>query len=615
MNIFKLRNVVLAAAIASSLAACGGGGGVGGGFFGLVADGYVSGADVYLDVNDTGDCAVARAAGVKVKTDANGKFTFAGQRGHMVCVKGGTDLSTGKTLVGELKAPAPAAGGTSLVTPLTTLVVAKVKADKDAGITTTPAAAATTIATNLGLSGIDLLSADPVALVTTKPKLTQTTAAVQTMLVQASNSVVTSATGLAPTVSQTDAMFDSAVAGLSKAVAASAVVDMTTATAAAVQTLVNTAIQNTVADAQIPANNAAIVAATLAAGSPMTAISMTSLAPASVADVAATEVANLTQSVAAQPAANLATTGGAANFAAHVTQVVADFVNYISQQAGILTTAVANLNLASTTPINFANIGANIATLAPASGVVSTASATAATNSINADANSVYAAASSVMSASAVAAVIQGVTAPPTLDLSLPKVNNVAVNTGTTPYSVTVTGPLTNAAMTVTPIPATMTLPATASAGFNVTEVGGNRVLALVIDQVNVTNTSGTIGVTVPAGAKLYAYGKNTAGTTFSAVLANAASNVFTSTGGTVTVNWTNALTALAGQSGFANLSLVTGTFDVGVGLSGNMPLTKATVTVTSPADPVSFVVPDTAAFPNGGVFSGLGASIRVTVQ
>lgn len=624
MNTFKLRNAVLVAAIASSLAACGGGdtpaAAAAAPFTGIVADGYVSGATVTLDTNDNGVCSDDTTT---VQTGVNGDFSFTGQGPHMTCVTGGTDLATGQTLVGELRAPAPAAGTAALITPLTTLVVAQVQADKAAGVITTPAAAAATIATNLGLTGTDLLTANPV---TASNNLTQTTAAVQTLLVQAAKSVVTSATGAAPTDAQTKSMYHSAAVGLAKAVRASAAVDMTTATAATVQTLVNTAIQNTVTaakeslasvstDATVVASKAELVAAFTAPAN------ITALAPASVAAVAATTVASLTQDIATAPATSLAsTTGLAGDVAATIAQASMNFVGTVQTIAVMLTEAVSTAlgGTATTAPNAFTTIGQDVLDAIPASGVaadITTLNATIA--SAVAEANTAASGVISTLPAVEISAIV----------LTHPMVNGVMVNPTTN--SVTVTGPLTSATISAS-ISGTPTLPATTTAGIGATEVGGgNRVLKLLIDQVQVIcgtvsapttpttcSTSSVITVTVPATAKLYAYGKNSAGTEYSAVLTNVASNVLTSSNGLVSVDWSAALTALQAQSGFANLSLVTGTFDVGVGLS-NVPLNK--YPAGTPADPISGYVPaayaTAAGFPNGGVFSGQGAAIRVTVQ
>jgi hypothetical protein len=143
--------------------------------------------------------------------------------------------------------------------------------------------------------------------------------------------------------------------------------------------------------------------------------------------------------------------------------------------------------------------------------------------------------------------------------------------------------------------------------------VGGGRELWLFIDKINVANNNGTIAVTIPASAKLYAYGKNGAGTTFRAVLVNAAANVLASNNNVITVDWTAAMDALAAQPGFATLSVARGTFDVMVAMNG-APLYMNNASVISRASSMATSAPVAAGFPNGGKFSGKGFTIRVTV-
>jgi len=308
MKVYKLRNAALVAAMSCLLTACPGNGS-GGGVASVVAptghvvDGSVKAATVLFDLNDDGICGGALAANApenlaanQTTTDASGNFTYpAGIAAtHIVCAIGGTDISTGATLVGTLKAPA----GSTQVTPLTTLVQAVIDA-APAGSKPTAAAAATTIATNLGLgTTINLLTADPVALAATTPKLAQSTTAVQTLLVQAANNVAAAATGAAPTAAQTTALYSSAIAGVAKAVAAQVTpVDLTintTAGTTAATSLITSAISNTVAAVQSNTTAATAVGGNIA-----------TLAPANVAAAAAANVTSVTQTVAVVPAATL----------------------------------------------------------------------------------------------------------------------------------------------------------------------------------------------------------------------------------------------------------------------------------------------------------------------
>jgi Bacterial Ig-like domain/Putative flagellar system-associated repeat len=126
---------------------------------GVLADGYVRGASVYIDTNgsgtvDAGDFYV----GV---TDAFGNFFIpsnAPTTGAIMAI-GGFNTDTGVANTLPLKAPA----GSTTINPLTTLVQAVIDASQ--GVTTAAEASAT-IATNLGLTipqGQSLTSYDPIA--------------------------------------------------------------------------------------------------------------------------------------------------------------------------------------------------------------------------------------------------------------------------------------------------------------------------------------------------------------------------------------------------------------------------------------------------------------------
>ena len=122
---------------------------------GVVADGYVRGATVYIDTDNNGVGDVLLGT-----TDASGNFFIpAGAPTGAIIATGGVNIDTGVVNTVALKAPA----GSSTINPLTTLVQAVVQAS---GGTSTAADAAATVASSLGLtlsSGQSLLSYDPIA--------------------------------------------------------------------------------------------------------------------------------------------------------------------------------------------------------------------------------------------------------------------------------------------------------------------------------------------------------------------------------------------------------------------------------------------------------------------
>ena len=118
-------------------------------FAGRAIDGYVAGATVFADADMDGELDAGEATAT---TDLNGNFTLVDATGPLVMF-GGTDISTGLAFTGVLRAPA----GSTVVTPLTTLVAALVDAGQSVGEATANVKNALGIATS-----IDLLHLDPV---------------------------------------------------------------------------------------------------------------------------------------------------------------------------------------------------------------------------------------------------------------------------------------------------------------------------------------------------------------------------------------------------------------------------------------------------------------------
>ena len=110
---------------------------------GVAVDGYLSAATATCDTNGDG---LASAGEVSVTTTAVGKYTFPDGCNSVVIVTGGIDIDTLAEFKGVLKAPA----GSTVATPLTTLLVAGM----------TPAQ----VKSSLGLAdSVDLQTLDPAA--------------------------------------------------------------------------------------------------------------------------------------------------------------------------------------------------------------------------------------------------------------------------------------------------------------------------------------------------------------------------------------------------------------------------------------------------------------------
>lgn len=118
---------------------------------GIVQDGYISDATVFVDLNGDGIHTPGEAS---VTTDAQGNFTLPAGAFGKIIVTGGTDVLTGLSFNGTFTAPA----GSTVANPLTTLVNKLVEQGQ------TPAAANRVVTTALGLStSVNLATFDPIA--------------------------------------------------------------------------------------------------------------------------------------------------------------------------------------------------------------------------------------------------------------------------------------------------------------------------------------------------------------------------------------------------------------------------------------------------------------------
>ncbi|MBT6038219.1 MAG: hypothetical protein HOH17_03050, partial [Halieaceae bacterium] len=156
-----------AAAVGGGLAVAGmaGGGGSDGGSAsapaasGSVVDGYIVDATVFQDTNGNG---IFDAGEPNTTTDAQGGFEITldpANPGAKLISYGGTDSSTGQSFAGTMTAPA----GSSVITPLTTLVQSLVEKSAADGELISVEDANAQLAKALGLDGEDLTQLDPVA--------------------------------------------------------------------------------------------------------------------------------------------------------------------------------------------------------------------------------------------------------------------------------------------------------------------------------------------------------------------------------------------------------------------------------------------------------------------
>ncbi|QWD61817.1 VCBS domain-containing protein, partial [Polynucleobacter sp. MWH-UH25E] len=178
-------------------------------YSGHVEDGYIAGATVFADANNDGILNNGEAFAI---TDATGGFTLVGGTGNLV-MTGGIDITTGLAN----KITMSAVGGSSVVTPLTTLINNLV-ANNDLGLTAQDASAL--LAKQLGLSAsIDLSTYDPVTAALTgdanAAKIFAAAVQVENTIVQAA-ALVGTATG-ANTADTANALFSSFANALASA--------------------------------------------------------------------------------------------------------------------------------------------------------------------------------------------------------------------------------------------------------------------------------------------------------------------------------------------------------------------------------------------------------------
>ena len=124
---------------------------------GIVADGYVSGAHIFIDPGNG-----APLIDTGVVTDANGMFILPSNVHGSIVATGGINIDTGLANTMVLKAPE----GSSVINPLTTLVQVFMAANPGANSTD----ASATIVAALGLApGTDLTTYDPLAALAVNP--------------------------------------------------------------------------------------------------------------------------------------------------------------------------------------------------------------------------------------------------------------------------------------------------------------------------------------------------------------------------------------------------------------------------------------------------------------
>ncbi|MGT2504177.1 VCBS domain-containing protein [Bradyrhizobium guangxiense] len=198
---------------------------------GQLLDGYIAGATVFADADNDG---VLDADEAHTTTNADGSFSLVGGTGTLVSI-GGTDLSTGLAITGVLKAPA----GSTVITPLTTLITALVDSTAHDPTPLSAADAESAVKTAFGLgAAIDLKTFDPVEAVVNGTDPTAIAAA--TKVLSAAIQVQSTITQVSSVGGSTDAV----VAAIADVIIAAPATPLDLSAASTVSAVVTGAIAN-----------------------------------------------------------------------------------------------------------------------------------------------------------------------------------------------------------------------------------------------------------------------------------------------------------------------------------------------------------------------------------
>lgn len=596
MNTFKLRNAVLVAAIAGALAACGGGSSGSAAvtptpFTGGVFDGKVTGATVFCDANDNG----ANDAGeVSAVSDGSGNFTITSGCSSPIVAYGGKNADTGEDFLGKLKAPASTTN-TSFVTPLTTLM-------KDGGLTAAEIVTALTLPAGTNPTQVDPSTAG-------NEEIHAATVAVQQIIQQTASAIVASASGTAATVTSATtqnlyALVANRVATHIKATPATPLITGSsgTGTAVASTTLVNLVVKDSIADVAASADTNLTATKTALATNNINATSVAALTATAIASQATSFATLTTQSALTAQVNSLQSSTTIATVVATFLPVLTTTASTaasaaITTQLGNAATALSTMSTATTvTAGDVTALNTAATTAATAAGTTAPVALSTATF----DPNNYLAVASDTVSFNGTSYTLA----------------NFKSTTGVTVNS-PVQGSLDTIALTFSPVgttPFNSAASTQASLGLEVKGSGTDaRVLQMVIDKVDLTLSGGLITATIPAAAKLYVYGKNTAGTSVNVTLTNVSANTITTASNTVSFNAGTVLDAAIASLGtsnsvFSNIRNAKGTFNVKFALSNTDIYTGGTAPV--PADGASVQVTNTTV-----IATGKGAAGKVTVQ
>lgn len=594
----KLKVAILPLVMASALTACGGGGGVVSGVIPLSAAGSpsiasagpINGGRVYIDMDDSHTHTPADT--MCGTTASDGSYTCYYPNGlteatntHLLISVGGVDTYTGLAI----NRPLLSVPGATHISPLTTLATLQAISGIPAGTTfnlttlkTSFTQVNTTMVNSLGLPAGTRLDTDN-ALAPGKERLLAAETAVQSLLEETIGAIA-SATGLpANTLGNSyDAAFaalaneitrlNGALLNLTRVGAGSTIDNVINAAANAPgvgTTLGASGVQNVVNLVNQPIASSVGGTMSLVTGSSVpSALTIQGAASNSTTNIT---TVNQTINVVKNTIKNVVFTGPQIGGVRNVYNTIFKGGYTVNNMTAIntaitqLTTTYNIVQVINATPTAFPDTWVyNGMTVTGNGSAPITASGVGAINSTLGGSYNIPAAASGV------AAGLQTATMTLIPNTTL----NTAMIGGTAP-----TNYRANIGLSVTPVSLTPAVPVVSG----VPATPDARRIQVVIQNVPITVNATGMHITSLAGATLSAFGNNARNTNFNVILGNLPVNLLTMTTNAaantaalpnstdVTLDIQALFTALstaAGGSGFANLNLLKGTFDVSMAIS-----------------------------------------------
>lgn len=497
---------------------------------GRAVDGYLRGAAVTCDVNANG---LADAGEAATTTSATGAYSVACDQG--LVLTGGTNVDTGLPFQGKLRSPA----GSTVITPLTNLVVLGLSSAKVAEVLGLPA-------------GTDVTQLDP-ALQTngvyTNQAVFQKTLALQQLIQQTSEVIFAASVGGTATVAVSQAQYDAVARAVTAALSS-------VTSAAPLMTSSGTVSSGLVST---------LIAAAVEAVKTSTDPTLATLKTAAAA-LDATRVASFaTTSLTTQLTILVTATGDGLSAAARN-----------AQNDPVLTAVSDSLRtsgaFASTSTVDMI--------------AVATATNTAVVNGV-------------VDSFTVSALSTAGVTAPPavttvtnyfaitddtiTLGSSSPTSHTLAqLQSGITRMGPSSSNDdLFNLSFGLTTVGEPLSGVTTAELGFELVGTGSDpRLFRFIIDKVDLSVVAGLVVASVPADAVLTVYARKSDGVSeVEVALTNLGANVFSTSSGTIIFNAGAVVTKILAQGNSQTSSFFTalldsiGVFNLKGVLSSNVPV------------------------------------------